>query len=74
MGFDKPGAAAFKIPVSDTQAYRQFGNAVVVPVAEAVARHLAPYLVQGTATGKRNAREPQKPFKPGRINTVKAQE
>ena len=45
MGFDKPGEAEFKIPVSDTQAYRQFGNAVVVPVAEAVARHMAPYLV-----------------------------
>jgi DNA (cytosine-5)-methyltransferase 1 len=28
----------FKIPVSDTQAYRQFGNSVVVPVVEAIAR------------------------------------
>ena len=27
----------FKIPVSDTQAYRQFGNSVVVPVVSAVA-------------------------------------
>ena len=27
----------FKIPVSDTQAYRQFGNSVVVPVVERVA-------------------------------------
>jgi DNA (cytosine-5)-methyltransferase 1 len=27
----------FKIPVSDTQAYRQFGNSVVVPVVEAIA-------------------------------------
>ncbi|MCY3880600.1 MAG: DNA (cytosine-5-)-methyltransferase [Chloroflexi bacterium] len=45
MGFDEPGQAEFKIPVSDTQAYRQFGNAVVVPVAAAVARHMAPYLV-----------------------------
>ena len=36
MGFDSPGAAQFRIPVSDTQAYRQFGNAVVVPVARAV--------------------------------------
>lgn len=26
------------IPVSDTQAYRQFGNSVAVPVFEAVAR------------------------------------
>ena len=45
MGFDRPGQSEFKIPVSDTQAYRQFGNAVVVPVAEAVARHIAPYLI-----------------------------
>ena len=27
----------FRIPVSDTQAYRQFGNSVVVPVVEAIA-------------------------------------
>ena len=34
MGFpDK-----FKIPVSDTQAYKQFGNSVVVPLVRAVAR------------------------------------
>src|ERR1043166_4716087 len=30
--------ADFKIPVSDTQAYRQFGNSVVVPVVERIAR------------------------------------
>lgn len=33
MGFPD----SFKIPVSDTQAYRQFGNSVAVPVVEAVA-------------------------------------
>lgn len=44
MGFEQPGKADFVIPVSDTQAYRQFGNAVVVPVAMAVAGHMAPYL------------------------------
>lgn len=44
MGFDKPDGAEFKIPVSDTQAYRQFGNAVVVPVVQAVAQHMAPWL------------------------------
>ena len=37
MGFDKPGESLFIIPVSDTQAYRQFGNSVAVPVFEAVA-------------------------------------
>lgn len=44
MGFDRPGQQEFRIPVSDTQAYRQFGNAVVVPVVEAVARHMEPFL------------------------------
>lgn len=32
------------IPVSDTQAYRQFGNSVVVPVIEVIAREMARYL------------------------------
>ncbi len=40
MGFDGNGSPPFEIPVSDTQAYRQFGNAVVVPVVRAVARHM----------------------------------
>lgn len=40
MGFEAPGKADFKIPVSDTQAYKQFGNAVVVPVVAAIARHM----------------------------------
>jgi DNA (cytosine-5)-methyltransferase 1 len=36
MGFPEN----FKIPVSDTQAYRQFGNSVVVPVVEAIAHRV----------------------------------
>ena len=44
MGFDRPGKPKFFIPVSDTQAYRQFGNAVVVPVVERIARAMAPYV------------------------------
>jgi DNA (cytosine-5)-methyltransferase 1 len=40
MGFDKPNESNFVIPVSDTQAYRQFGNSVVVPVFSAVAKLL----------------------------------
>lgn len=36
----------FKIVVSDTQAYRQFGNGVVVPVVEAVAQYMEPYLME----------------------------
>ena len=36
MGYDDK----FKIPVSDTQAYKQFGNSVAVPVVSAVAENL----------------------------------
>lgn len=46
MGFDASGRDPFTIPVSDTQAYRQFGNAVVVPVVEAVATHMAPAIAE----------------------------
>lgn len=45
MGFDRPGSAPFKIVVSDTQAYKQFGNSVSVPVVEAIAKAVLPYLV-----------------------------
>lgn len=41
MGFEAPGQHQFRIPVSDTQAYRQFGNSVVVPAFTAVAHLLA---------------------------------
>ena len=37
MGFPE----AFEIPVSDTRAYQQFGNSVVVPVVEMIARAMA---------------------------------
>lgn len=38
MGYDGPGESSFRIPVSDTQAYKQFGNSVVVQVFAAVAK------------------------------------
>lgn len=41
MGFPD----TFQIPVSDTQAYKQFGNSVVVPVIEAIAQAMAPHVV-----------------------------
>jgi len=44
MGFDNPGENNFAIPVSDTQAYKQFGNAVAVPVVNAVAGHMARWI------------------------------
>jgi DNA (cytosine-5)-methyltransferase 1 len=46
MGFDAAGQAIMRIPVSDTQAYRQLGNAVVVPVVEVVARHMKQYILE----------------------------
>ncbi|CAE6712938.1 DNA (cytosine-5-)-methyltransferase [Paraburkholderia nemoris] len=40
MGFPD----TFRIPVSDTQAYRQFGNSVVMPVMREVARIMLPHV------------------------------
>ncbi|MFH1212276.1 MAG: DNA (cytosine-5-)-methyltransferase [Candidatus Woesearchaeota archaeon] len=48
MGFDD----GFKIPVSDTQAYRQFGNSVAVPVVKAVAAELVNTCSPFLSTGK----------------------
>jgi len=42
MGFPD----TFKIPVSDTQAYRQFGNSVVMPVIREVARIVVPKIIE----------------------------
>jgi DNA (cytosine-5)-methyltransferase 1 len=53
MGFERPGGTPFSFVVSDTQAYRQFGNAVVVPVVEAVAKLMEPWIVSGNAQKER---------------------
>ncbi|WP_344135260.1 DNA (cytosine-5-)-methyltransferase [Pedococcus bigeumensis] len=50
MGFED----SFRIPVSDTQAYKQFGNSVVVPAIGAVAKLMAPHIWQAV-TRKRAA-------------------
>lgn len=42
----------FIIPVSDTQAYRQFGNSVAVPVFKAVARIMAPHIAAALDAGE----------------------
>lgn len=42
MGFPD----SFRITVSDTQAYRQFGNSIVVPIAETIARKVISTLDQ----------------------------
>lgn len=56
MGFDR-GDRRWHIPVSDTQAYRQFGNAVVVPVVEFLAQAMKPHLETALSIGK----EPEGP-------------
>lgn len=58
MGFDRDDRR-WKIPVSDTQAYRQFGNAVVVPVVEFLANAMKPHLEAVLAKGAdRSVAEP----------------
>jgi DNA (cytosine-5)-methyltransferase 1 len=47
MGYDAPGESNFIIPVSDTQAYKQFGNSVVVPVFAAVAQLMKSRILEG---------------------------
>jgi len=44
MGFDISAESRFEIPVSDTQAYRQFGNSVAVPVVNEVAGLMRPFI------------------------------
>jgi len=56
MGFDSGRKAEFVIPVSDTQAYRQFGNSVVVPVIKEIAKVMQPYIYKQLEINK-NIRE-----------------
>ena len=54
MGFRGRDGSIFEIPVSDTQAYRQFGNAVVMPVVRAVAEAMRPLIEDAVrAQGRR---------------------
>jgi len=57
MGFDALRGSDFVIPVSDTQAYKQFGNAVVVPVVRVVAEHMVPWILSSKAVQKKYDRE-----------------
>jgi len=45
MGYERADRR-FEIPVSDTRAYKQFGNGVVVPVIEEVARIMKPHIME----------------------------
>ena len=62
MGFERDGRE-WIIPssVSDTQAYRQFGNAVVVPVVEAIAKHMQPSLEKALALAEQKATAMDRP-------------
>ena len=51
MGYDDD----FRIPVSDTQAYKQFGNSVAVPVFREVARIMQPH-IQAVMAGETKLR------------------
>lgn len=57
MGFEKPGKTDWKIPVSDTQAYRQMGNAVVVPVVKSVAQLMQPRIADAMVLDGREVSE-----------------
>jgi DNA (cytosine-5)-methyltransferase 1 len=59
MGFDGPNESNFKIMVSDTQAYRQFGNSVIVPCAKAIAEFIKPYILDAS---KKNRMQLTLPF------------
>ena len=59
MGFDEPGESNFVIPVSDTQAYKQFGNSVVVPVFAAVAKLMKPYIIKALKQAKKLSATPK---------------
>jgi len=54
MGFNEPDSSDFIIPVSDTQAYRQFGNSVAVPVFEAIAKLMRKRIIKAKKILKRS--------------------
>lgn len=51
----------FRIPVSDTRAYKQFGNSVVVPVIKAISELMIPFLNEETLN---------QTFLPLHVNTI----
>jgi DNA (cytosine-5)-methyltransferase 1 len=59
MGFERDGRT-WHIPVSDMQAYRQFGNAVVVPVVEAIAKYMWPFIEEVVSAEASFARDRRK--------------
>jgi DNA (cytosine-5)-methyltransferase 1 len=64
MGFRHVDGSDFRIPVSDTQAYKQFGNAVVVPVVNSVAELMKPHILNALESrpAKKPKKQPELPF------------
>lgn len=61
MGFEREGEKPFIMNnVSDTQLYRQFGNAVVVPVVKFVAEGMKPHLIEAVMRGRETQQEPKR--------------
>jgi len=61
MGFEEPDGAPFILnDVSDTQLYRQFGNAVVVPVVKFVASLVKPHLIQAIKAEQMERKAPKR--------------
>lgn len=60
MGFERPGKPFMLKDVSDTQLYRQFGNAVVVPVVEFVASTIKPHLIQALKLQQEQCQAPER--------------
>ncbi len=67
MGFPD----SYEIPVSDTQAYTQFGNSVAVPVVTEVARLIKPHLVEETSE-KSTGQKSLFPASPGKAKRKRA--
>jgi DNA (cytosine-5)-methyltransferase 1 len=54
MGFEYPGESEMIIPVSDTQAYKQFGNSVIIPMFTEIAKAMAPTVINQIAIEHEN--------------------
>ena len=52
---------SFRIPVSDTQAYKQFGNSVAVPVFAEVARIMRPHILAQSFRARESQRSADMP-------------
>jgi len=71
MGFDPDRNSRMTIPVSDTRAYKQFGNAVVVPVVKDVARYMKPHIMRLVNPGELFVLDEARGFKPAPMRRAK---